>query len=248
MNEPQPRGDRIRVCLVDDHGMVRRGLRGYLELVDDIEIVGEAGDGRAAVDLVAALVAEGRAPHVVLMDLVMPGTDGVTTTRLLTQRYAGTAVVAMTSYSEVDRIRSALEAGASGYLLKDAEADEVADGIRRAHHGEMPLGPAVSRQLARAFSAPGRAALSALSPRELDVLGLVAAGMSNREIASRLGISERTTRTHVSSILNKVGLRSRTQAALYAVQQGIVPQDPATGRPASRTEDVPPAPADSARW
>lgn len=218
---------RIRVLLADDHAVVRRGLRGYLELVDDVEIVGEAADGQSVLQGVAALAAGGRAPHVVLMDLVMPGMDGVTATRLLTERYDGIAVVAMTSYSEVERIRSALEAGASGYLLKDAEADEVADGIRRAHRGEMPLGPVVSRQLARAFSTPGRATLDTLTAREHQVLGLLATGLSNREIACRLMISERTARTHVSSILDKLGLRSRTQAALYAMQQGLAP----TSRP-----------------
>ena len=226
MTEPEPDGGRIRVCLVDDHAVVRRGLRGYLELVEDMEVVGEAADGEAALKMVAALVAGGRAPHVILMDLLMPGTDGVTATRLLTQRYDGIAVMAMTSYSEVDRIRGALEAGASGYLLKDAEADQVTDGIRKAHRGEMPLGPAVSRQLARAFSAPGRAAGDTLTAREHEVLSLLAAGLSNREIAHRLSISERTARTHVSSILDKLGLRSRTQAALYAIQQGLAPATP----------------------
>ena len=228
MTAPEPDDGRIRVCLVDDHAVVRRGLRGYLDLVEDIEVVGEAADGEAALDMVAALVAAGRAPHVVLMDLLMPGTDGVTATRLLTQRCEGVAVVAMTSYSEVDRIRGALEAGASGYLLKDAEAEDVVDGIRRAHRGEMPLGPAVSRQLARAISAPGRAAIDTLTTREHEVLVLVAAGLSNRAIASRLSISERTARTHVSSILDKLGLRSRTQAAVYAVRQGLAPASPSS--------------------
>jgi DNA-binding NarL/FixJ family response regulator len=226
MTVPDPAGGRIRVCLVDDHAVVRRGLRGYLELVEDMEVVGEAADGQAAADLVAALVAQGSAPHVVLMDLLMPGTDGVTATRLITQRFDDIAVMAMTSYSEVDRIRGALEAGASGYLLKDAEADQVVDGIRRAHRGEMPLGAAVSRQLARAFGAPGRAAADTLTTREHEVLVLLAAGLSNREIAARLVISERTARTHVSSILDKLGLRSRTQAALYAIQQGLAPATP----------------------
>jgi DNA-binding NarL/FixJ family response regulator len=221
MTAPDSPGGRIRVCLVDDHAVVRRGLRGYLELIEDMEIVGEAADGEAALDLVAALVADGRAPNVVLMDLLMPGTDGVTATRLLTQRCDGVAIVAMTSYSEIERIRGALEAGASGYLLKDAEADQVVDAIRQAHRGEMPLGPAVSRQLARAVSAPGRAALDSLTAREHEVLLLLAGGMSNREIAHQLSIGERTARTHVSSILDKLGLRSRTQAALFAIQQGL---------------------------
>ncbi|WP_448640855.1 response regulator [Geodermatophilus sp. URMC 63] len=226
MTAPGAGADPIRVCLVDDHAVVRRGLRGYLELVEDIEVVGEAADGHAALEMVAALLAGGRAPHVVLMDLLMPGTDGVTATRLLTQRYDGIAVVAMTSYSEVDRIRSALEAGASGYLLKDAEADQVVDAIRQAQRGEMPLGPAVARQLARAFRTPGRAARDPLTAREHEVLVLLAAGLSNREIASRLSISERTARTHVSNILDKLGLRSRTQAALYAIQHGLTPAPP----------------------
>jgi DNA-binding NarL/FixJ family response regulator len=225
VNPPAPSGGPIRVCLVDDHAVVRRGLRGYLELVEDMEVVGEAADGQSALQMVAALAAEGRAPHVVLMDLLMPGTDGVTATRLLTERH-DVAVVAMTSYSEVDRIRGALEAGASGYLLKDAEAEQVVDGIRQANRGEMPLGPAVSRQLARAFSAPGRTALDTLTAREHEVLLLLAAGLSNRELAKRLSISERTARTHVSSILDKLGLHSRTQAALYAVQQGVTPASP----------------------
>jgi DNA-binding NarL/FixJ family response regulator len=228
MTSPKLDRSRIRVCLVDDHAVVRRGLRGYLELVEDIEVVGEAADGEAAVKMVAALVAEGRAPHVVLMDLLMPGTDGVTATRTLSQQYDDIAVVAMTSYSEVDRIRGALEAGASGYLLKDAEAEEVADGIRKAHHGDMPLGPAVSRQLARAFRAPARAGLDSLTAREHEVLVLLATGLSNRELASQLSISERTARTHVSSILDKLGLRSRTQAALFAIQQGLAPTTPAS--------------------
>jgi DNA-binding NarL/FixJ family response regulator len=227
MIAPEPGRSRIRVALVDDHAVVRRGLRGYLELVEDMEVVGEAADGRAALDVVARLAAEGRTPHVVLMDLLMPGTDGVTATRLLTQTYEGVAVVAMTSYSEAHRVRGALEAGASGYLLKDADADEVVNGIRRAYRGEMPLGSAVSRQLARAFSAPGGAGLDALTAREREVLILVAAGLSNRELAHRLSISERTARTHVSSILDKLGLRSRTQAALYAIQEGLAPTRPA---------------------
>ncbi len=226
MTSPEPAGGPIRVLLVDDHGVVRRGLRGFLELVEGMEIVGEATDGQAALDTVASLVDGGTAPHVVLMDLLMPGMDGVTATRLLTQRHADIAVLAMTSYSEVDRIRGALEAGASGYLLKDAEADDVVDGIREAHRGEMPLGPAVSRQLARAFRASEQTALDTLTTREREVLVLLAAGLSNRDLAHRLSISERTARTHVSSILDKLGLRSRTQAALYAVQQGLAHTSP----------------------
>ena len=201
------------MLLVDDHSVVRRGLRGFLELLKDFEVVGEAENGREGV-----AAADRLAPDVVLMDLLMPGTDGVTATRLLTERYDGVAVMAMTSYSEVGRIRGALEAGASGYLLKDAEADQVVDAIRKTHRGE---------QLARAFSAAGRAAGDTLTAREREVWSLLAAGLSNREIAHRLSISERTARTHVSSILDKLALRSRTQAALYAIQQGLAPAAPA---------------------
>jgi DNA-binding NarL/FixJ family response regulator len=222
MTASDPGSGAIRVFLVDDHAVVRRGLRGYLELVEDVEIVGDAADGAAALATVAALAADGRTPHVVLMDLLMPGMDGVTATRLMTQRHPGIAVVAMTSYSELDRIRGALESGATGYLLKDADAEQVVDAIREVCRGEMPLGPAVSRQLARAFSAPRPVALDTLTTREHEVLRLLAAGLSNRELAHRLSISERTARTHVSSILDKLGLRSRTQAALYAVQHGLV--------------------------
>ena len=214
---------RIRVFLVDDHAVVRRGLRGYLELVDDIEIVGEATTGQAALNEIAVLVAAHQAPDVVLMDLLMPGMDGVAATRLLSERHAGIAVVAMTSYSEVERVRGALEAGASGYLLKDAEADDVAHAIRQAHRGELPLGPAVARQLARALTAPAKTTVDMLTDREREVLAVLAQGMSNKEIAHRLHVSERTARTHVSNILAKLGLRSRTQAALSAIEDGLVP-------------------------
>jgi DNA-binding NarL/FixJ family response regulator len=222
MTAPRPDGGRIRVCIVDDHAVVRRGLRGYLELVEDMEIVGEAADGQAALDMVGALAADGRAPHVVLMDLLMPGTDGVTATRLLTQRCAGVAVVAMTSYSEADRIRGALEAGAAGYLLKDAEADEVAAAVRAARAGGVHLGAVAARQLARSLAAPGPVAVGSLTAREREVLVLVAQGLSNRQIAGSLVVSERTARTHVSNILGKLGLSSRTQAALYAVEHKLV--------------------------
>ena len=219
----QPTPGSIRVFLVDDHAVVRRGLRGYLEMVDDIEVVGEAATGQAALDRIAALRAARQGPDVVLMDLLMPGMDGVTATKQLNERHAGVAVVAMTSYSEVDRVRNALAAGAAGYLLKDAEADAVADAIRRAHRGELPLGPAVARQLARALTTPATAVAGSLSDREREVLALLAQGLSNQQIAHRLLISERTARTHVSHILTKLGVRSRTQATLRAIQEGLVP-------------------------
>jgi DNA-binding NarL/FixJ family response regulator len=221
MTEPAP--DRspqpIRVLLVDDHGMVRRGLRGYLELLDDIEIVGEAENGRQALEAARAL-----RPDVVLMDLLMPEMDGIAATAAIRAELPDVEIVALTSFVEEARVTAALEAGAAGFILKDADADDVAAAIRAAHRGEVHLDPAVASMLARRVR-EGAAAAGAepLTDREREVLGLVARGLSNREIAGRLAITERTARTHVSNILGKLGLASRTQAALYAVEHGLVP-------------------------
>jgi DNA-binding NarL/FixJ family response regulator len=213
----------VRVFVVDDHAVVRRGLRGYLEVVDDMEVVGEAADGQEALDGIAALVATGRPPDVALMDLVMPGMDGVTATAAITRRHPGMQVVAMTSFSQADLVHGALQAGAAGYLLKDAEADEVAAAIRAACRGEVHLDPAIAKQLTRSLVAPKPQPLQALTDREREVLILVAEGLSNQQIADSLVISERTARTHVSNILSKLGLASRTQAALLAIREGIAP-------------------------
>ena len=215
----------IRVLLVDDHGVVRRGLEAYLDLVDDIEMVGEAGNGREALARVAEMDAAGRPPDVVLMDLLMPEMDGIAATAALKERWPDIEVVALTSFIEEDKIHGALQAGATGYLLKDAAATEVAAAIRAAHHGEMHLDPAVVRRLAESLRAPTREKpIEPLTEREREVLGLVAQGKANKEIARQLEISERTVRTHVSSILGKLGLASRTQAALYALREGLVPE------------------------
>jgi DNA-binding NarL/FixJ family response regulator len=226
------RGRRpVRVFVVDDHTVVRRGLQAYLEMVDDMEVVGEATEGREALDGIAALVRAGRPPDVVLMDLLMPGMDGVTATAAITQRHPEVDVVAMTSFTQADLVHGALQAGAAGYLLKDAEADEVTAAIRAACRGEVHLDPAIAKQLTRSLLAPGPPAVEVLTSREREVLVLLAQGVSNQQIADALGISERTARTHVSNILSKLGLASRTQAALLAIRDGIAPAPSASWSP-----------------
>jgi DNA-binding NarL/FixJ family response regulator len=217
----------VRVFVVDDHTVVRRGLQAYLETVDDMEVIGEAAEGREALDGIAALVAAGQPPDVVLMDLLMPGMDGVTATGAITQRYPEMEVVAMTSFAEADKVQGALRAGAAGYLLKDAEADEVTTAIRAARRGEVHLDPAIAKQLTRSLVASKPQTVTALTDREREILVLVAQGLSNQQIADALVISERTARTHVSNILSKLGLASRTQAALLAIREGIAPTPPA---------------------
>ena len=209
----------IRVLLVDDHGVVRRGLRGYLELLDDIEVVGEADNGLTGVELSAQLT-----PDVVLMDLVMPQLDGIAAIGRIKAAQPGVQVVALTSFIEEEKVIAALEAGASGFILKDAEADDFAAAIRAAHNDEVHLDPAAARILAKGMRTRSAApAVDPLTERELEVLALVGRGLSNKEIATDLGITERTARTHVSNILGKLGLASRTQAALYAVDHRLVP-------------------------
>jgi DNA-binding NarL/FixJ family response regulator len=220
--EPVRHGRTIDVLLVDDHAVVRRGLRAYLDVLEDIRVVGEAADGAAARRALAAAAAGGHAPDVVLMDLVMPRCDGITATADIVRDHPGIRVVVLTSFGEAERVQAALRAGATGYLLKDAEPDEVARAIRVAARGEVHLGGRVARYLIRQVSAP-RAGLAALTPRERDILALVATGCSNREIARELTLSERTVRTHVSNILAKLRLSSRTQAALTAIREGLVP-------------------------
>lgn len=212
--------EKIRVFLVDDHAMVRAGLIGYLEMVEDIIVVGEADNGQGALDRIAVLEPSDTLPDVVLMDLLMPKMDGIEATRQLKARWPDIEVVVVTSFLEEAKVRAALEAGAAGYLLKDAEADEVARAIRAAAVGECHLDPAVAKLLAATLRAP-RPAVDTLTAREREVLTLIASGASNRLIAQQLGVSERTARTHMSNILAKLQLSSRTQAALWAVREGL---------------------------
>ncbi len=218
-----PATDRppIRVLIVDDHGVVREGLRAYLELEPDIEIVGEAKDGREGVRR-----AQEVQPDVVLMDLVMPTMDGVEATAAIKQHRPQTHVIVLTSYVDDERVVPAIKAGATSYLLKDVASADLVRAIRGAHAGQAQLHPEVARRLMQQVTAPRKQnAASELTEREREVLQLVAQGRSNKEIARALVVSERTVKGHVSNILGKLGLQDRTQAALYAVRHGLAPND-----------------------
>lgn len=210
----------IRVLIVDDHAVVRRGIIAFLEETPDIRVVGEAPAGAAALAEIARLAVDRNAPEVVLVDLMMPGVDGIETTKLIKQQHPDTVVIILTSFGEADRVRSALAAGATGYVLKDAGVDELTAAIRAGKRGEIHLDAAVTRHLTAGLTRPVAAEVI-LTTREREVLAHVAAGRSNQAIADRLVISERTVRTHVSNILSKLGLASRTQAAIWAREKGI---------------------------
>ena len=214
--------DTIGVLVVDDHEVVRRGLLAFLEGEPDIDVVGEAGGGVQALDLLASMESEGRRPDVVVMDLQMAPVDGIESTRRIRALYGDMKVVALTSFAEEERVHAALQAGAAGYVLKDSDADDVAAAVRAAHRGEVQIDSLVAQRLMSSLhhTETDRRA-SELTSRELDVLRLVAAGKPNKQIAAELAISERTARTHVSRILRKLRLSSRTQAALWAVREGL---------------------------
>jgi DNA-binding NarL/FixJ family response regulator len=218
--EPEP---VIRVLVVDDHQVVRRGLHAFLDGEPDLEVVGDACGGEEALETFTRLDSEGRRPDVVLMDLQMAPMDGIEATRRMRELYPGVEVVALTSFAEKERVRAALDSGASGYLLKDSEPSEVAAAVRSAHRGEIQLDPAVTRPLITDLGSGTNGVVSLLTSRELEVLRLVGAGKANKEIAAELVISERTARTHVSNVLRKIGVSSRTQAAVLAVREGLVP-------------------------
>lgn len=211
----------IRVLIVDDHAVVRRGIRAYLEVLDDVEVVQEAGDGQEALEVLKALAAYDELPDVVLIDLLMPNMDGSESTSQITKSYPNVRVIVLTSFGETERIHTALANGASGYLLKSAGPNEVHAAIQAAARDEVFLDPAVARRLTSEMVSPPTG-MSALTERERDVLVLVANGRSNKSIADELVISERTARTHVSNVLRKLQLTSRTQAALVAVREGLV--------------------------
>jgi DNA-binding NarL/FixJ family response regulator len=212
----------VGVFIVDDHAVVRSGIAAYLELIDDFTLVGEAADGEQALRALAELDALGMLPGVVLMDLVMPNMNGIDATARIVERHPGCRVVVLTSFGEVERINAALRNGAVGYLLKDAEAEEVAAAIRAAVRGEVHLDSEIARRLTQDLRC-GPAGPALLTQRERQILALLGEGRSNREIANILVISERTARTHVSNVLSKLNLTSRTQAALLAIREGLVP-------------------------
>ena len=217
-NAPQEGQRKIRLLLVDDHTVVRRGLQMVLSLEPDLEIVGEAADGREALEQVAQLQ-----PDVVLMDLLMPVMTGVEAIRAIKGDSPEVEVVALTSVLEDKLVVEAIEAGATGYLLKDTGPDVLVAAIRAAHRGEVHLDPKAKKRLVREVRTPEMR--ESLTARETEILRLVAKGMANREVAERLEVSEVTVKTHVSSILSKLGLQSRTQAALFALKEGLVGLD-----------------------
>ena len=211
----------IRVVLADDHAVVRRGLAGLLESTDDLQVVGVAKDGQEAVELVRE-----QRPDVAVMDLQMPVLDGVEATRAIVGGDTGTEVLVLTSFSDHARIDAAIEAGAVGYLLKDAEPETLLDGIRAVARGESPLDPRAARRLltrtARMGGQPPVEA-SGLSPREAQVLRLVVEGLLNKQIAARLGITERTVKAHLTSAYQRIGVADRTQAALWVQRNDAEP-------------------------
>lgn len=204
----------LRIVLVDDHAVVRRGLADLLASAPDLDVVGTAGDGGEAQEVVRAA-----RPDVVVMDLQMPGIDGVEATRAILAEHPDVQVLVLTSFSDSERIIAALDAGAVGYLLKDADPDEVIEGVRAVARGESPLHPKAARELLRARSRPTEK--TQLTPREADVLRLVRQGLANKQIARRLGISERTVKAHLTSAFQRIGVTDRTQAALWSERNGL---------------------------
>jgi DNA-binding NarL/FixJ family response regulator len=207
--------ERIRVLIVDDHAVVREGLRTFLDLQEGLEVVGEAGDGEEAVQL-----SERLQPDVVLMDLVMPKLDGVEAMRRLRETLPETRVIVLTSFLDDERLLPAMRAGAAGYLLKDVQPQELARAVRAAHSGQALIDPTVAARLVDTLADGPDENASQLTARENQVLDLIARGFSNKRIALELGVAEKTVKTHVSHVLAKLGVADRTQAALLAARLG----------------------------
>lgn len=208
----------IRILIADDHSVVRQGLRMFLGLDHELDVVGEATNGAEAIDLARQL-----RPDVVLMDLLMPVLDGIAATTAIRREIPGTEVLALTSVLEDEKVVGAIRAGAIGYLLKDTEGDELRNAIKAAAAGQVQLSPKAAARLMREVNAPNSPEV--LTERETEVLRLMAMGQANKEIARTLNIGEKTVKTHVSNILGKLGVQSRTQAALHAVRIGLVSAD-----------------------
>ncbi len=207
----------IRIMLVDDHTMVRRGLAIFLKVFDDLQLVGEAENGADAIQRCAEIL-----PDVILMDMVMPGMDGVSATRAIRQQFPTVKIIALTSFKEAELIKNVLEAGAVGYLLKDVSADELAQAIRAVHIGRSALSPEAAQILVQIVNKPPVPALD-LTERELEVLTLIIEGMSNSQIALKLRVTSSTIKSHVSNILSKLGVSSRTEAVTLALRKHIIP-------------------------
>jgi NarL family two-component system response regulator LiaR len=212
----------IQVLVVDDHAIVRKGIRALLAEIEDIDVVGEASDGQEAMAQADAL-----SPDVILMDLVMPGVDGIEATRQITASDAGPRILVLTSFASDDKVFPAIKAGALGYLLKDSEPADLVEAIHQVHRGEPSLQPSIAQKVLQELKSPAalRPTPDPLTDREMEVLRLVAKGLSNPAIAERLVITEATVRTHMSNILSKLHLANRVQATLYALQEGITSLD-----------------------
>ena len=214
----------VRVLIVDDHAIVRKGIRALLSEADGLEVVGEADNGQEAV-----LRAQETHPDVILMDLLMPGMDGIEATRQITSHQPKARILVLTSFAADNKVFPAIKAGAAGYLLKDSSPEELVRAIRQVHRGEPSLHPTIARKLLQEIARPAelQPAPEALTDREMTVLRLIAQGLSNQDIADQIAVSEPTVRAHVSRILGKLHLASRTQAALYAVREGLTDPDEA---------------------
>jgi NarL family two-component system response regulator LiaR len=216
--------DKIKVLIVDDHQVVRQGLRTFLNLIEDIQVVSEAGDGARALELAGQLK-----PDIILMDLVMPGMDGITAIARIKALGLSSRVIALTSFTEDDKVFPAIQAGASSYLLKDVSPEALVEAIRAVHRGEARLHPEIMRKLMKQVAQQPHTGKPVEGPqlteREREVIRLVVQGKSNREIAQVLVISEKTAKAHVSNILGKLGLDDRTQMAVYAIKSGLVEPD-----------------------